>query len=55
MFDGDTSEYYGGTYLSPPEPDEPEWENFDYGDYIDHCYELEKDRILMASLEKEDE
>lgn len=51
----DTEEYYGGKYPSPPEPDEHEYEEFDYGDYIDYCYEMEKDRIIMAALEREDE
>lgn len=50
----DTQEYYGGTYPSMPDPDEHEYEDFDYGDYIDYYYEMEKDRILMASIERDD-
>lgn len=49
----ETQEYYGGTYPSPEEYDYEEYEDFDYGDYIDYVYEREKDKILMASLDKE--
>ena len=49
MFDGDTSEYYGGTYPSPYDEDEDEREEeFDYGDYIDYCYESYRDDCAFS-------
>jgi hypothetical protein len=42
----DTSEYYGGTYPSPPEEyEEKEEEEFDMGTYIDYCYENYRDSL----------
>ena len=48
----DTSEYYGGTYPSPYEDEDEREEDFDYGDYIDYCYELYKDRLLEQEWEE---
>lgn len=50
----DTSEYYGGTYPSPVEDEEEREEDFDYGDYIDYCYENYKDKMLMKEMEAKD-
>ena len=47
----DTEEYYGGTYPSPFEDEEQE--DFDYGAYIDYCYENYKDNMLMKEMEED--
>ena len=48
----DTEEYYGGTYPSPLEDEEME-KDFDYGAYIDYCYENYKDSLLMKGMEED--
>lgn len=50
----DTEEYYGGTYDSPSEYEEEYEEEFDYGDYIDYCYENYKDELLIREMEERD-
>lgn len=54
MFNGDTSEYYGGTYPSPPEDYDEDKQEVDYDDYLDYLSDYYTEEYLLNRMEDDE-